>query len=126
MKTKVGSFDKITRKGKKGFFVPEAVFSSENCIIIVTSQSENPKDLNAIIGDESRLRVYSAAPAQPENAALTLRAFRIRSPLFKSLKKSLNEVISHKRKGSRPKTFDEFLEPLFQISEAICRNLVRR
>lgn len=115
MKTKAVEkrLNRITRKGKTGYFVPETMFSKDNCIIIVNAGSEDQKDINAVIKKRSNIHIYSAKTAKPASIKqINLKTVRNSSSLFKSLSRSLNEVAKHRTEGTRPKTFEEFLDEL--------------
>lgn len=113
------SLDKITRNGEKGFFMPETIFNDNNCIIIVNSGSETRHSVQKIIKDGNNIHIYSAKAPKRTNLTnrlgkqhIILKTIRNKSSLFRSLNNSFNEIISHRTKGTRPKTFEEFLDAL--------------
>jgi len=116
MKTKSveKSLDKITRKGETGYFVPDAIFRKDNCIIIVNSSSENQHTVHEIISKGDNIHIYSAKRPKSTNPSkrILLKTVRNKSSLFRSLNHSLTEIITHRTKGTRPKTFEEFLDEL--------------
>jgi hypothetical protein len=114
MKTKAEkSLDQITRNGKTGYFVPATMFNKDNCIIIVNADSENKQTVNDIITKGDNIRIYSARTSKRTSSKrIHLKPVRNSSSLFKSLSRSLNQVTKHRVEGTRPKSFEEFLDEL--------------
>src|SRR5688500_3076341 len=90
------SLDKITRKGETGYFVPEAMFNKDNCIIIVNSSSEGRRTVQEIIRNGNNIHIYSAKTPKSTNPGkrILLKTVRNKSLLFRSLSHSINEIIT--------------------------------
>jgi hypothetical protein len=112
----------ITMDGKQGFFVPKEIFHGEDCIIIISSSAGDvgEKSFEKIVTKaENKIFIcYSGHTGSEKKsshqkpASIELNFYENKSRLFKSLNKSLDEVITYRTSNSRPKTMEEFLDEL--------------
>ncbi|SRR6267154_712343 len=115
--------DEITKNGEKGFFVPIEIFNGEDCIIILSvghhSGSESFKHI--VSKAENNILVYTSKNIERNKPprrtlrknSIALKVVKQKSPLYKSINKSLDEVIAYRTTSKdRPKTIEKFLDEL--------------
>ena len=112
--------NEITKDGESGFFVPKEIFHGEDCIIIISASDAHEKSFEKIVSKaENNIFIcYSGhtgsvkKSSHQKPASIELNFVEHKSRLYKSVNKSLDEVIAYRTSKSRPKTMEEFLDEL--------------